>query len=576
MMMPALLTLALLSAKPLTVSVLPFDNRTGAAEYDVMEKGLSDMLLTDLAAADGLAVVERARLDEVITELKLQRSSLFDPKTVQQLGKVVGASHVVTGTLLKVDPELRLDVRLVEVKTARVLYGATVAGNGERLFELEQELVTRFLDGLGKKGMLPARSGPSRLDTLLAYSQAVDRADKGELKEASAALAAVMKSDTSFRLAKERYTDILKRLTEAGARREEVMSAGESELQKKVDEVLATEPDWATARPEQTKRWLGYLVLRSSLTLIQLRRLTGPDSLPSQANASHIALLRKAKRAAARPLLLTYVAQLQQYFAALLSARAHPKWHPHNSAEHTPDHPRALELGLGSLADDWGDEGWAKEQLAVFIFSGHHWNYDLLRQLTPSPADLEPSLVPIGLKLLDDAAAIAKANPDPTTRLMHGSRVALAHGDALLALGRREEAMARWQTALDEMPTAPDFSKMEERIQMALGVHKLWRDLDERLKVCDYAMTGGFAVAVHPLYPFDFEALFKRAEQAYRVCAPNKNPGMKATAFVNLAYAAGAVGDCPRFVRIYQRVKQIDTGSAAQIAGYAQPCLDDR
>src|SRR6185436_20368074 len=100
-------------------------------------------------AFEGVTVVERARLDEVIGELKLQQGKLFDPKTAQKLGKLLGATHAVAGSLYKADPELRIDLRLVEVATGKVLLGQQVVGAPSALFELEQKLVEKFVGALG-------------------------------------------------------------------------------------------------------------------------------------------------------------------------------------------------------------------------------------------------------------------------------------------------------------------------------------------------------------------------------------------------------------------------------------------
>src|SRR5690348_5765817 len=71
-MLCAGLLLALLSStatpRPV-VTVLYFDNNTNDRSYDVLQKGLADMLITDLSAVEAIQVVERAKLDQLIREL---------------------------------------------------------------------------------------------------------------------------------------------------------------------------------------------------------------------------------------------------------------------------------------------------------------------------------------------------------------------------------------------------------------------------------------------------------------------------------------------------------------------------
>jgi TolB-like protein len=562
-----------LAAAPIAVSVLPFDNRTGDARYDVMEKGLSDMLLTDLASAEGLAVVERSRLADVIAEQKLQRSALFDPATALKLGKLAGATHIVTGSLLKADPELRLDVRLVDVQSGRVLFGDKVVGASDRLFELEQSLVTRFLDGLGQKGVLPARSGPSKVSTLLAYAQAVDRADQGDLKQASQAMAAVMKSDSDFRLAKERYTDLLKRLHDASARRTEILSEGQKELAARIDAALASPPDLDSAKDSAAEAHLGYRVLAMNLQLVKLRAIAGPDVLPAQHNASVRALVKKKQREAAREVLRAYFDAGLKFLADV--DRVNTKKGRHLEGGHTPDSQRATELGLGDHADRWNPGFHARLQLATFIFTGAHWHFDVLRYLSPSPVELDPNLAEPALKLFEEAAAMAEQEPHPNEKLERASRAAMLHGDALLALGRKEDALARWQAALDAMPTASHFKDIEERMEKALGTHDTWKTLDAGLKRCDAQTASAFATAVYALLPYDTKGLFDRAEKMTSVCKGDPQSWLRAGGFQQLAFAAAHEGNCPVFLRALERTQKLAPDIAGTLEAYGKPCLDD-
>ncbi len=556
MPMALLLVAAVLAAGAPTVSVMPFDNRTGDGAYDVMEKGLADMLLTDLSGAQGLVVVERSRLNEVIGELKLQRSALFDASTVQKIGKLLGATHLVTGQLLKVAPELRVDVRLVEIGTGKVLYGANVAGKPDRLFELEQELVTRFLDGLGQKGVLPSRSGPAKLETLLAYSQALAHADDGDLKTASTKLAAVMKADAGFRLAKERYAELLKKLREAGAKREQALTAGEAELLARIDAVLSKPPD--PKRSNGLGDWLGYRAMRATFVLAQLKKLLGPPTVPKN---KQVTLVRRSQRAAARPLVREYFERYRVLIADLERYRGR--------SDSTPDHQRANELGLGEYSEV-GYEGWfGRVHLADWVIHGHsHRSSDVLRRLSPSPAVLEPSLVEPALQLYAEAAELAAK--EEYEALSSRSEVALAHGAALLALGRKEDAMARWQQALDEMPTSPKYKDLEERVELALGIHPKWKALDA-LKGCDRTVESAWGGAPHTLIAYDPEGLFARAAQLEKWCktGPVPYPGLPAAGYINIAYAAAIEGDCPRWARATAAAKAISADAAIQLDDFA-------
>ena len=109
------------AASPATVTVLYFDNDTGDESLAYLGKGLADMMITDLAAVPAIQVVEREKLEALLTELKLQRTKYFDAKTAQRIGKGVGARFAVAGSFTWLAPEMRIDVRVIEIANGRVV-----------------------------------------------------------------------------------------------------------------------------------------------------------------------------------------------------------------------------------------------------------------------------------------------------------------------------------------------------------------------------------------------------------------------------------------------------------------------
>ena len=121
-MLPLVLGLTFAAAaepsKPVLM-VVYFDNLTGKPEHDVMKKGLADMIITDLIAYDGVTVVESDKLEAVLGELHLQGTRAFDPETRAKVGKLVGARYLISGSMLGVMPEVRIDARLTDIRCSR-------------------------------------------------------------------------------------------------------------------------------------------------------------------------------------------------------------------------------------------------------------------------------------------------------------------------------------------------------------------------------------------------------------------------------------------------------------------------
>ncbi len=106
-----------LAVQKLLVAVLPIDNETG--EFD--GTALTEQLITALSNK-GIPVVERALLDKVLAEQLVQHTVLFDEKAAQHIGKLLGATAVLTGKI--VSPG-EAHVRLIEVSSGMILSAAS-------------------------------------------------------------------------------------------------------------------------------------------------------------------------------------------------------------------------------------------------------------------------------------------------------------------------------------------------------------------------------------------------------------------------------------------------------------------
>ena len=95
------------------------------------EQGIGEVLalrIIETARARGLSVVERQKLHLAVEELRLGSSALADESTRLRLGKITGARQMVFGGYLTVGNRVRMDLRLVDVETGKVLRTASQTG----------------------------------------------------------------------------------------------------------------------------------------------------------------------------------------------------------------------------------------------------------------------------------------------------------------------------------------------------------------------------------------------------------------------------------------------------------------
>jgi type III secretion system FlhB-like substrate exporter len=113
---------------PVVVAVWdPEDLSPGAA----VEQGIGEVLalrIVETARARGVSVVERQKLLLAVEELRLGSSALADESTKLRLGRITGARRMVFGGYLSVGNLVRMDLRLVDVETGKVLRTASQTG----------------------------------------------------------------------------------------------------------------------------------------------------------------------------------------------------------------------------------------------------------------------------------------------------------------------------------------------------------------------------------------------------------------------------------------------------------------
>lgn len=113
---------AVLPEKTPAIAVWDLENLSpdGSAQVDLGDL-LSAKIMEAVRQHHQYALVERQQLQLVLRELDLGSSSLADPATQLRIGKIAGAGLMMFGAYQVVGNQMRLDLRMVEVETGRVL-----------------------------------------------------------------------------------------------------------------------------------------------------------------------------------------------------------------------------------------------------------------------------------------------------------------------------------------------------------------------------------------------------------------------------------------------------------------------
>ncbi|UTF58834.1 CsgG/HfaB family protein [Gilvimarinus sp. DA14] len=127
------------------IAVVDFENKSQYGGWKV-GRGAADMLTTELVKETDFDIYERDRLNAVLDEQNLGQSGLMDVSTAAKVGKLIGVEYIVTGAVTEYGDSsaggggggvhvgkkgyyATVDVRLVDVNTARIVFADTGNGN---------------------------------------------------------------------------------------------------------------------------------------------------------------------------------------------------------------------------------------------------------------------------------------------------------------------------------------------------------------------------------------------------------------------------------------------------------------
>lgn len=242
------------AAAPKKLAVSYFDVQAQDPELQVLKKGMADMVITDLVAVGGLVIVEREKLNAVLDELTLAKSPYADPAQAVRLGRLLSATHVLTGLILVVKQQMRVSARVVDVETSEVIASREVTGEPDEFFSLEKELVDLLVSSLTLQPTLKEKNALRKNQTesyraFKSYSLGLDRRDRKDDDGARAAFEEATKADPNYQAARAALERLGKAIDTAEAGRAKGLDArlaalkpDDPDLYRAVEKLVADAP----------------------------------------------------------------------------------------------------------------------------------------------------------------------------------------------------------------------------------------------------------------------------------------------------------------------------------------------
>ena len=197
------------SGRP-SIAVLSFETPGASSDVAWLARGIPSMLVTGLAQTPGLDVISSERVDEILKGLGQKSVETLDRSQVLEVARRTGAGALVAGSVFKSGGDVRIDVRVQDVATGRVLSAHTVRGGD--VYPLVDDLTGRIRKSLNLAGDTATRGvaevTSSNLEAYRLYTDALEALANSRLADARKLLEQAVRLDPSFAAALYYLSDV--------------------------------------------------------------------------------------------------------------------------------------------------------------------------------------------------------------------------------------------------------------------------------------------------------------------------------------------------------------------------------
>lgn len=189
---------------PNSIAVLYFTNLTQNPDWTPLQKGLTDMIITDLSQTKSITVVERARMQMLLDEMGLGMSGLVKESTAPRMGKLLGIARVVQGAFAGADADdVHIDASLADMRSGINVQVEKIAGSLQEFYQLEKDLTFNIIEAMGVKLTSEEKESIQKVPTknllaFMAYCRGLDYEDKREFDLAQNEFKAAVNIDPGF------------------------------------------------------------------------------------------------------------------------------------------------------------------------------------------------------------------------------------------------------------------------------------------------------------------------------------------------------------------------------------------
>jgi serine/threonine protein kinase/tetratricopeptide (TPR) repeat protein len=442
--------------RPIIV-VLPLENVTGVPSNNYIGVGVADALTTSLGNFSSVTVVPRINMVEAdVARLP-----------VVEIGRTLGATMIVRGSIQQAGDQVRADVSLVTIDGSKEAWFGSAMAHQDDLFSLHNQLADLLLAALRirlspverRNLARPPTEDPQALEAYWHGLELLDRPDDSDFEEAVAQLTKAIQRDPEFSLALAARGEAYRRRS---VRTKNAALMGEAE--KDALEALRLDEEQPEVRLSLARVYRS--TGRPDLAMREVNRVLAEQ--PENDNAHR--LLGELLAGAGRP-----AEALEELRNA---AKIRPKFWRNQEAlglffYETSRLEEAIDA-FKQVAELRPYDAMPFQQIgAMYLIQGNltlaRQNFEKSNELRPNGGSLgNLGTIAYSERRYDDAVRnyAAAVDLEPTVTTHHGNL-----GDAYQKLGQEAKARAAYLKAIDVGEQALEINPNDVRIASRLGVY---------------------------------------------------------------------------------------------------------
>ncbi|MCK5573367.1 MAG: protein kinase, partial [Bacteroidetes bacterium] len=143
-----------IATEPVPIAVITFENQTGDPGYDYLSKAIPNLLITSLEQSNYLQVTTWERMRDLLKQLGKDTVEVIDRDLGYELCRMDGVDAIVLGSFVRAGNQFATDVKVLDVKTKKLIHSASSRGKGEGSIIESQidELSDEISQGVGLSG----------------------------------------------------------------------------------------------------------------------------------------------------------------------------------------------------------------------------------------------------------------------------------------------------------------------------------------------------------------------------------------------------------------------------------------